>query len=176
MIETYSQNKITMQLPYCKNAKKCYLRCTMSLAYDDYVTEQLWLGFHVLSKSAVYWCIKNIIHTCRKVPFKQCLCDMCLNNSYSSYCFAGGQWCERHFQKDHTKCLWTVIVHKNSNKSALLYIYQLILKEDWMFLRIWQKLIVIENAFSKIVNCVERQNCMRKLPVKIKKPSIGKSP
>ena len=26
-------------------------------------------------------CIKNTIHTCRKVPFKQCLCDMCLNNS-----------------------------------------------------------------------------------------------
>ena len=38
VIETYSQNKITMQLPYCKYAKKHYLRCTMSLAYDDYVT------------------------------------------------------------------------------------------------------------------------------------------
>ena len=54
VIETYSQNKITMQFQYCKYAKKHYLRCIMSLAYDDYVTEQLQLGFCVLSKSTVY--------------------------------------------------------------------------------------------------------------------------
>ena len=56
--------------------------CTLplSVAYEEYVEEQKRLGCRVLSQAAVYRCLKRDFRVRQKVPFKECLCDTCVNN------------------------------------------------------------------------------------------------
>lgn len=79
VIEFYSSNRMSLQLPYKKYAKYHYLRSTLSVAYDEYVREQQALGDTVLSKTAVYRCLKGRFRTRKKIPFKDCQCVTCVN-------------------------------------------------------------------------------------------------
>lgn len=77
----YKNSRISMQLPYKKYAKFYYLRSPLAVAYEEYAREQNALNCRVLSKSAVYRCLKGIFRVRKRIPFKECLCDVCLNNS-----------------------------------------------------------------------------------------------
>ena len=57
-----------------------YLQSTLGIAYEEYAREQHALGNRVLSQSAVYRCIKGKVRMRRRVPFKDCQCDDCLNH------------------------------------------------------------------------------------------------
>ena len=79
--QVYSSNCISLQLPFKKYAKYHYLRSTLAVAYHKYVLTQRESGDRVLSKMAVYWCLKGKFQTRRKIPFKDCQCHTCVNNS-----------------------------------------------------------------------------------------------
>ena len=81
VIELYSSNRISLQLPFKKYAKYYYLRSTLAVAYDEYVRSQKTLGDTVLSKTSVYRCLKGKFRTRRKIPFKDCQCVKCVNGS-----------------------------------------------------------------------------------------------
>ena len=79
-LEFYASHRITLSLPFKKYAKNMYLRSTLGVAYEEYVRKQHALGNRVLSQSAVYRCIKGKVRMRRRVPFKDCQCDECLNH------------------------------------------------------------------------------------------------
>ena len=81
VLKFYKNSRISMQLPYKRYAKYYYLRSPLAVAYEEYVKEQTQLNCRVLSKTAVYGCLKGVFRVRKKVPFKQCLCDICVNNS-----------------------------------------------------------------------------------------------
>ena len=77
----YSSSSISLQLPYKKYAKFYYLRTPLAVAYEEYAKEQRKLNCRVLSRSTVYRCLKGQFRIRKKIPFKDCQCDTCLNNS-----------------------------------------------------------------------------------------------
>ena len=76
----FTNSRISLQLPYKRYAKYYYLRSPLAVAYEEYVREQTKLNCRVLSKSAVYKCLKGVFRVRKKIPFKECLCDICVNN------------------------------------------------------------------------------------------------
>ena len=77
----YSSARISLQLPYKKYSKFYYLRTPLAVAYEEYAKEQRRLKFTVLSRTSVYVCLKGKFKVRKKIPFKDCQCDTCLNNS-----------------------------------------------------------------------------------------------
>ena len=55
----FKNSRISLQLPYKRHAKYYYLRSPLAVAYEEYVLEQTKLNCRVLSKSAVYRCLKG---------------------------------------------------------------------------------------------------------------------
>ena len=58
-LDFYTSHRITLSLPFKKYAKNLYLQSTLGVAFEEYVREQHALVNRVLSKSAVYRCIKG---------------------------------------------------------------------------------------------------------------------
>lgn len=81
VLQFYSSSKISLQLPFKKYSRYFYLRTPLAIAYADYRKEQIDLGYRVLSPTSVYRCIRKTFRTSRKVPFKDCQCDICVNIS-----------------------------------------------------------------------------------------------
>ena len=81
VIQSYSSNKMSMQLPFKKYSKFYYLRTSLAVAYESYAREQMKLGFDVLSQSSVYRCLKGKFRIRKKIPFKDTQCAECVNNS-----------------------------------------------------------------------------------------------
>ena len=81
VIQFYSSTKISLQLPFRKYSKFFYLRTPLAVAYQEYAKEQLSLGYRVLRPTSVYRCIKKMFRTRKKIPFKDCQCDICVNLS-----------------------------------------------------------------------------------------------
>ena len=81
VLEFYSSSQISLQLPHKKYAKYHYLRSSLAVAYDQYFEAQTKSGGKILSKTTVYRCLKGKFRTRRKIPFKDCQCHTCVNNS-----------------------------------------------------------------------------------------------
>lgn len=79
VIEFYTSSKISLQLPFKKYSRYFYLRTPLAMAYQEYRREQIDLGYKVLSPTSVYRCIRKTFRTMRKIPFKDCQCDTCVN-------------------------------------------------------------------------------------------------
>ena len=79
-LDFYASHRITLSLPYKKYVKNLYLQSTLGVANKEYVIEQHALRNRVLSQSAVYRSIKGKVRTRRRVPFKDCQCDHCMNH------------------------------------------------------------------------------------------------
>lgn len=77
----YSSMSISLQLPYKKYAKFYYLRTPLAVAYEEYAQKQREMNCRVLSRTSVYQCLKGQFRVRKKIPFKDCQCDTCLNNS-----------------------------------------------------------------------------------------------
>ena len=82
-LDFYASHRIMLSLPFKKYVKNMYLQSTLGVAYEEYVREQHALGNRVLSQSAVYRCIKGNVSMRRRVPFKDCQCDDCLNHWFT---------------------------------------------------------------------------------------------
>ena len=67
--QVYSSNCISLQLPFKKYAKYHYLRSTLAVAYHEYVLAQRESGDRVLSKMAVYQCLKGKFSNTKKNTF-----------------------------------------------------------------------------------------------------------
>ena len=80
-LEFYASHIIMVSLLFKKYVKNMYLWSTLGVAYEEYVRKQHGLGNRVVSQSAVYRCIKGKVRMGRRVPFKDCQCDECLNHS-----------------------------------------------------------------------------------------------
>ena len=81
VFEFYSSTPVSLQLPFKKYSRYYYLRSSLAVAYHQYVVAQRKSGDRVLSKTAVYRCLKGKFRTRKKIPFKDCQCHTCLNNS-----------------------------------------------------------------------------------------------
>ena len=81
VLDFYSSNQISMQLPFKKYARYYYLRSPLAVAYHQYVLAQRQSGDRVLSKTAVYRCLRGKFRTRKKIPFKDCQCKECVNVS-----------------------------------------------------------------------------------------------
>ena len=79
-LEFYASHRIVLLLPFKKYVKNKYLWSTLGVAYEEYVRKQHALGNRVLLQSAVLRCIKGKFRMRRRVPFKDCQCDECLNH------------------------------------------------------------------------------------------------
>ena len=79
-LDFYASHRITLSLTFKKYAKNMYLWSTLGLTYEKYVREQHALRNGMLLLSAVYKCIKGKIRVRRRVLFKDCQCDDCLNH------------------------------------------------------------------------------------------------
>ena len=79
-LEFYASHRIRLSLPFKKYAKNMHLRSTLGVAYEEYARKHHALGNRVLSQSAVYRYIKGKVRTRRRVPFKDCQIDECLNH------------------------------------------------------------------------------------------------
>lgn len=81
VMKYYASTKISLQLPFKRYSKFYYLRTPLSVAYAAYADEQKALGCRVLSFSSVYRCVKGLVRTRKKIPFKDTQCAECVNNS-----------------------------------------------------------------------------------------------
>ena len=75
----FEQSNTTMQLPFKRTAHFRYMRTSMADAHQAYTRHQRSLGKRVLSITAVNRWLPKYIKPMKKVPYKQCLCSMCLN-------------------------------------------------------------------------------------------------
>ena len=53
----------------------------MAVAYEENAKHQRTLNSRVLSRTSVYECLKGKFRVPKNIPFKDCQCDTCLNNS-----------------------------------------------------------------------------------------------
>ena len=81
VFEFYKSSRISLQLPFKKYARYHYLRSSLAVAYEQYLVAQRQSGGKILSRTSVYRCLKGKFRTRRKIPFKDCQCRTCLNNS-----------------------------------------------------------------------------------------------
>ena len=81
VLKFYSSTSISLQLPYKKYNKFYYLRTPLAVAYEEYAKHQRSIKCTVLSRTSVYECLKGKFKVRKKIPFKDCQCDTCLNNS-----------------------------------------------------------------------------------------------
>ena len=80
VVDVFLRSDITFELPCKKYAEKHYMRTRFEDAYKTYCEEQRALGNRVLKKSSVYKYLPPSIRWMHQIPFRQCLCDWCLNN------------------------------------------------------------------------------------------------
>ena len=79
-LEYYASHRTTLSLPFKKYVKNMYLQSTLGVAYKEYARKQHAHGNRVFLQSAVYRCIKGKVRMRRRVLFKDCQCDECLNH------------------------------------------------------------------------------------------------
>ena len=82
-IDFYMKSQITQELLYKWFHDQYFMRAPLAVAYEQYVREAKRVGDRVLSKMSVYQCLRDDGRfKCRnKIPYKDCECDTCLNNS-----------------------------------------------------------------------------------------------
>ena len=76
----FSQQNVTMMLPYKKYGKNLYMRGSLSAAYADYAAEQRKEKCRVLSFTSVYRSIRKFVRPSYKIPFRTCQCIICTNS------------------------------------------------------------------------------------------------
>jgi hypothetical protein len=81
VVDTFTRNDISMKLPYRRQARNYYMRSALEPAYDTYAAEQKALNQRVLSISSVVRCLPKGMKAMKKVPYRHCLCETCLNCS-----------------------------------------------------------------------------------------------
>lgn len=80
VIEFFSRNNITMQLPFKRYHRKLYLRSAMHKAYSQYKKEMSQNAQRILSLTAVHRVLpRKCFCPASTVPFHQCLCNVCEN-------------------------------------------------------------------------------------------------
>ena len=80
VLEFFSRNDVTLQLPSKRHAGKYFLRTPFQEQYDRYCEMQTSKGRVVLSKSSVLRLLpKKQFKVCGKIPFQNCKCIRCEN-------------------------------------------------------------------------------------------------